>query len=320
MEKYGKNETYVSLTGEILTLEDLKHISELKKLSVMWLQSCQIQDGKVLRKINDEDLDFFRDLIKMETLSITYSDITDEGLSRISNLKKLKTLNLNFSKVMGFGLTSISELTNLETIWLRGSLLSDENLKHFELFPKLTTALLQDSNVTLNGLYSLAKLPHLNTAEGGIFTSQHINELRKRQVEFVIDGASVNKQSEPEILELISNFMHQITEIEENLEQLSEKEDTESLKIEQYKKFNSVFDEFCDDKAERRYKEYGCDFQFFTYKRFIPLGLHQVTKSKIHAYYADHSTVRFELVLKNGAWKLLSLQGDFDKRWKRILL
>lgn len=154
MEKFKKNETYISLTDEILSLEDLKHIGELKKLTVMWLQSCQIQDGNVLRKIKNEDLDFFCDLLRVETLSVTNTDISDEGLLRLSNLKKLNHLNLNYSKIEGFGMTYISELTNLETIWLKGTLLSDENLKHFESFPKLTTLLIQNSKVTHKGLYS----------------------------------------------------------------------------------------------------------------------------------------------------------------------
>lgn len=158
----------------------------------------------------------------------------------------------------------------------------------------------------------------MQIAEGGIFAKEHIGEFRKRQIELTIDGAIVNEQLESQVLELISNFMKEITEIEENLKQLGEKEESESLKIEQYKNFNSVFDTFCDDKAERRYTKYGCHFQYFTYSDFVPLSLHQVTKSKIHAYYVDYSTVRFELIFKSEAWKLLSLQRSFNKKWRKI--
>jgi hypothetical protein len=284
------------------------------------LQSCQIQDGNVLRKIKDEDLCFFRDLNRIKTFAVTNTDISDEGLHHLVNLKELKHLNLDNSLITGIGINYLAELKAVETIWLRNTLLIDANLKIFKSFPKLSTLLIHNSKVTHNGLLSLVDLTHLRITEGGNFKKEHIIEFKKRQIEFTMNGDVLDEQLKNKISELISDFMTQITEIEENLQQLDEKDGFEQLKIEQYKRFNSVFDLLCDDRAARRYTAYGCTFQYFTYKDFQPLNFHQVTKSTIYAYYSDYSTVRFELVLKNGNWKILSLQRSFDKKWKKIQL
>lgn len=319
MEKLTKNQTYLSLSGKVLTPEDLKEIGKCLKLTVVWFQSCQVQDGTVLRKMNDEDMSCFANLVKIQDFSITNSDVTDEGLKILSNFPKLKFLNLDGGNITGSGFRALSGLEKLEVIWLRRTKLNDQNLSCFELFPKLSTLLMHFTEVTNEGLWTLAALRHLTVTAGGIFTEKDIFEFRKRQIALTIDSPPVNEQTEAAVSGLISMFMNEITGIEESLEKLDKDKGGDSLKMEQYQRFNSLFDRLCDVKAVRRYTEYGCHFQYFSYKEHVPVILHQVTKSKIDAYYLEREhPVRFQLVLKEGAWKLLGRQQSINNKWTNV--
>jgi hypothetical protein len=319
MEKLTKNQTYLSLSDETLTPENLKEIAALQKLSVIWLQGCVIRDGTTMRKIHDADLASFAGLTRVQDFCITDTDITDEGMKVIANFPKLKFLNLDGGKVTGSGFRDLGQLEKLEVIWLRHTKLQDENLNYFSLFPKLSTVLLQHTKVTREGLWSLAKLKHLTIPKGGIFTEDDIFEFRKRQIALSIDAPPVDKQTEVDVSTLISTFMSGITAIEETLEKLDQDKAADSLKTEQYQAFNDLFDRLCDAKAVRRYTQYGCHFQYFTYKKYAPVILHRLTKSKIDAYYIEEERpVRFQLVLKEGAWKLLNRQQSINNKWTNV--
>jgi hypothetical protein len=319
MEKLEKNQSYLSLSGETLTPENLKEIGALQKLSVMWLQGCVIHDGTTMRKINDDDLTGFAGLTRIQDFCITDTDITDEGMAVIANFPKLKFLNLDGGKITGSAFRDLGKLEKLEVIWLRRTKLRDENLSYFSLFPKLSTLLLQHTEVTHEGLWSLAKLKHLTVPKGGIFTEDDVFEFRKRQIALTIDAPPVDKQTETDVTTLILTLMNGITAIEENLEKLDRDKAEESLKIKQYQAFNDLFDRLCDAKAVRRYTQYGCHFQYFTYKKYVPVIVHQLTKSKIDAYYIEEEhPVRFQMVLKEGAWTLLNRQQSINNKWTNV--
>ena len=319
MEKLTKNQTYLSLSGEVLTPEDLKEIGKCLKLTVVWFQSCQVQDGTVLRKMKDEDMSCFANLLKIQDFSITNSDITDDGLKMLSNFPKLKFLNLDGSDITGSGFAALGKLERLEVIWLRHTRLSDQHLGYFELFPRLSTLLLYSTEVTREGFLSLAKLKHINVPKGGAFTDDDMLEFRKRQITLASGVSAVDEQTQTDVSGFISAFMNEITGIEQTLEKLDNGGAEDSLKIEQYQQFNHVFDRLCDVKAQRRYTSYGCSFQYYTYRDYAPLMLHQPAKSKIDAYYlADGHPVRFQLTKKNGNWKLLNRQQSINNKWTNV--
>lgn len=319
MEKLTKNQTYLSLSGELLTPEILKEIGEHLKLSVIWIQSCKVQDGSSLRKINDTDMACFKNLVRLQDFALTESDVTDAGMSIFAGFPKLKFLNLDGSKVTGSTLGELAGLEKLEVIWLRRTKLNDGSLSYFSLFPKLSTLLIHFTEVTREGLWSLAALKHLTVTAGGIFNEQDIFEFRKRQIALTIDAPPVDKQIEADATKLISKFMDQMTTIEQTLETLDQSGGEESLKIAQYQLFNSVFDEFCDEAAERRYTQYGCHFQYFSYRGYTPVKLHLFSKSKLYAYYLENEyPLRFQLILKDGAWKLLNRQKSIHNKWVKV--
>jgi formylglycine-generating enzyme required for sulfatase activity len=135
-------------------------------------------------KTEDKDLVRFRDLTKLNNLSLVNTAIDDAGLKHLVGLKSLESLYqpdtkvgdaglahlkdmtglvnlyLDGTKVMDAGLESLTGMTGLRVLYLRHTQISDAGLKHIKAMPGLCWVDLWGTKVTEAGVKELqAALP-----------------------------------------------------------------------------------------------------------------------------------------------------------------
>jgi Leucine-rich repeat (LRR) protein len=89
-------------------------------------------DPNMVIKVTDADLNEVSKLENLETLDLSFGEITNQALEHIKGLKKLKTLDLRKTQVNDAGLAMLQELPNLKHLYLTGCPITDDGLIHVQ--------------------------------------------------------------------------------------------------------------------------------------------------------------------------------------------
>lgn len=112
-EKIKRNETVVSLVGDVITDNDLAKLKDLKKLESLEIFECFLEN---------DDLKVLSELTQLKKLSISgNTDITD--VSELNNLENLEYLNISITGVED--ISCLDKLTKLQTLVLGYTKVSD---------------------------------------------------------------------------------------------------------------------------------------------------------------------------------------------------
>jgi Leucine-rich repeat (LRR) protein len=133
-------------------------------------------------KVTDADLNEVSKLEYLETLDLSFGEITNQALEHIKGLKKLQTLDLRNTQVNDAGLAMLEELPSLKHLYLTNCPVTDDGLVHLQ---KLNLESLyvggMFTTVTDNGMRHLKHLKslqnlYLQYAHG--VTDKGLNELK----------------------------------------------------------------------------------------------------------------------------------------------
>jgi internalin A len=153
--------TNFTLQGGKVTGRGLVHLKKLERLTTL----CLV-DGPLA----DKDLAPLADLVHLRTLKLVGSSptaagtqriaLTDAALAHVKGLKRLQTLHLSYSDVSDEGLKQLQELSELQSLSLAGTRVTDAGLKHLERLKKLQSLSVMDTKVAAAGVRALrAALP-----------------------------------------------------------------------------------------------------------------------------------------------------------------
>jgi Leucine-rich repeat (LRR) protein len=81
-------------------------------------------------KVTDADLNEISKLENLETLDLSFGEITNQALEHIMGLKKLQILDLRNTQINDAGLAMLEELTSLKHLYLTGCPITDDGLVH----------------------------------------------------------------------------------------------------------------------------------------------------------------------------------------------
>ena len=131
------------------------------------------QDGNISRvklsgrssankaKIRSETIEQIGAIATLESLDLSFSDISDEILEPLKKLKSLKILSLSYSNVTGKAIRNVSALPHLLSLRLDGCKVTDDDLNVLADMPQLVNLYLRETQVTDAGLPQIAKLSEL---------------------------------------------------------------------------------------------------------------------------------------------------------------
>lgn len=207
MLEINVKETYLSVSGTILSKEDLTQLSQCTKMTSLWIQSCQVEIDGEIRLINDTDLGYLKAMTKLASLCISHSNITDEGLFQLAEFKKLEMLNLDYTQIEGKGFIAFKDHPTLDCIWVQNSQLKDENLMYLKEIPKLETLLLDHTNVTEENAFILADSLILSLGSKGFATPDFREKFKLEQIKRSIKSVDVDENIKVNILEVLRKFM-----------------------------------------------------------------------------------------------------------------
>jgi len=112
-------------------------------------------------RVNDEDLEFLKDLNGLQTLDLRSTKINGRGLLHLKDMKSLKTLLLHHTPITDAGMKQIKELTSLIELDVGHSFISDTGLAYIGELKGLQVLFLSDTEITDAGLKN--PMPALNT-------------------------------------------------------------------------------------------------------------------------------------------------------------
>ncbi|MBN1796936.1 MAG: peptidylprolyl isomerase [Spirochaetales bacterium] len=152
--KYLRNLLYLSLENANLKNKDLEHVKDLTGLKLLSL--------KEVYDINSDGIKHLKDLINLEYLDVSNTDLTNEGLQYFASMKKLKYLDLRDTHVSGIGLKHIKDLKELRYLDLSETRVSNAGLEYVSNLTDLETlVLILCKNFNDNGIKHLARLKKL---------------------------------------------------------------------------------------------------------------------------------------------------------------
>jgi hypothetical protein len=111
--------------------------------------------------LSDDQLQYLRPLVNLETLDLSFSGIEGTGLVHLSGCTKLKTLILSNTRLKDAALEHLLSLGSLERLDLSGTGITDEALKHVAKLPRLKELDLEVVRITGRGLSHLQGLTGL---------------------------------------------------------------------------------------------------------------------------------------------------------------
>lgn len=113
----------------------------IRNLADLSRQQFKVKDIRLiaLTQVKDEDLERFRGLKGLETLSLSYTRVTDDGLEHLAGLSNLKILRLSGTGVTDDGLEQLRGLANLRSLMLQNSEVTKEGVQRLrEALPDCT--------------------------------------------------------------------------------------------------------------------------------------------------------------------------------------
>jgi len=155
-----------------VTDEGLKHLAGLSKLRVLYLYRANVRGpgiGHLPRNV--------------EFLTLTHSPLADEGLVSVKNLLRLSTLRVGFTNVTDRGLSNLSTLAALEDLELCNTDVTDAGLEHLRALKNLRVLSLEHTKVTGAGVARLQQaLPNCR-----ILPSQEWLDAKPQELELWAD-------------------------------------------------------------------------------------------------------------------------------------
>lgn len=188
------------LCGSRLSKSDIKEISKLKGLRLLWLDDTGITDKEVsmlgsltdlqnLRitknKLTDKSLDTIKYFTKLKILSLGESDISDAGVRKIQHLTRMTSLNLGSTKITDQTLIEIQGMTELEELLLANTAITDACIPQIKKFKKLRWLDVSYTKMTDAGFERLKslRLKYLRTQRP--LTQEMIDDLIRKQEEYL---------------------------------------------------------------------------------------------------------------------------------------
>ena len=108
------------------------------------------------QKISDEDLERFRKLSKLYSLSLAGAPITNKGLSHITGINPLRSIDLSNTAITDEAIEQLMPMSSrLRLLVLQGTKVSDVGLARLEAFKQLRTLDVRDTAVTAQGIAKL---------------------------------------------------------------------------------------------------------------------------------------------------------------------
>ena len=140
--------------------EELKHLSNLKSLEILRINSPNI---------TDEGIEYLLSLKNLKELELRASEISDQGLKHLSNLKSLQMLWVGGNTITDEGikyLLSLENLRGLALAWSNNTVrITDEGSKHLSNLKSLESLRLGGNRITDEGIAYLSTLEHLKKLE-----------------------------------------------------------------------------------------------------------------------------------------------------------
>ena len=112
-------------------------------------------------KIKDDDLARFKNLTKLNNLSLANAPIGDAGLKHLAGLKSLESLYLPNTKVGNEGLAHLKGMTGLANLYLDGTKVTDAGLERLTELKGLSVLYLRHTQITDAGLKHIKAMPNL---------------------------------------------------------------------------------------------------------------------------------------------------------------
>ncbi len=121
------------------------------------------------------------ELLELEELDLSHSDISDDGMRILSGLPRLESLSLWDTSITDVGLDGLYDLQNLRTLNLSETQVTDAGMKNLERFPALHTLILAETAVGDAAIADLLQLTRLHNLalRGTRITPEGLAQLRE---------------------------------------------------------------------------------------------------------------------------------------------
>ena len=141
-----KNLQYLCIHGLLINGPGLKELANLKDLTQLQLDHSPVNDEGLkhlkgmrlntltlsLTNITDRGLDEIRDMATLKLLDISYDKITDKAFDAIGKLKNLERLRVDHASINGTGFKQLAGLKNLTELQVGNNPINDEGLKYLK--------------------------------------------------------------------------------------------------------------------------------------------------------------------------------------------
>ena len=112
--------------------------------------------------INDANLGHLKELMGLEYLTLSFTQVTDTGLKQLQGLTDLRSLDLTYTQVTDAGLESLRRLTRLKSLNLRGTKVTDAGVERLQELLQLRQLTLTNTQISDAGLEHLKGLTQLH--------------------------------------------------------------------------------------------------------------------------------------------------------------
>jgi hypothetical protein len=127
--------------------------------------SCDVNAPFPCLKFDDKDAIHLRELVNVDRLDLSFSQVTDEGMRQITGLAELYWLKLEGTQVTDAGLQHLKGLPNLAALYLGSTQVTDTGLEHLKGLTKLRSLGLSDTQVTDDSLKHLKSMTNLESLD-----------------------------------------------------------------------------------------------------------------------------------------------------------
>jgi internalin A len=140
-----------------LTDEDLREISTLRSLTLIFLRNCE--------NISDAGIASLANLSNLKDLDLTGTATTDISVAALNNLRQLERLSFGSTQVTDAGIEQLTRLNKLQGLCLNGTQVTNKGLQEaLPSMPDLDYLVLADTpNITGEILQTVAKLKKLSS-------------------------------------------------------------------------------------------------------------------------------------------------------------
>ena len=125
-------------------------------------------DLELSSKVSDSNFKGLIGLKNLQSLNLSYTNMTDEGISNLVEFPLLQSLDFNYTNISDKGLKVLENLSHLCTLHLKATQVTDVGLKSLIGLDQLRVLILARTNVTDMGTKDLVKLKNLKSLNLGL--------------------------------------------------------------------------------------------------------------------------------------------------------